>query len=126
MNTRAVYAGFGVLAVAIVALALFTIVRSNDLSSRISDLNKTATTLQEEATGESKAALEKQAAKLEEQEETLLQQTRKLKRLEACMPEVQTEVNSMELERFGSEYYVSPSAQVSSYCSDVVYGTGGE
>jgi hypothetical protein len=125
MNARAVYAGMGVLGVAIIALAIFTILRSNDLSTRISDLTATASTLQEEASGESKAGLERQEAKLKEQEEAVLQQTRKLKKIEACIPEVQTEVGSMELERFGTEYFVSPNAQVSSYCSSVVYGTGG-
>jgi hypothetical protein len=64
MNARAVYAGIGVLTVAIIALTVFTILRSNDLSSRISDLDETATTLQEEASGESKAALENQEGKL--------------------------------------------------------------
>ncbi|HEX2264667.1 MAG TPA: hypothetical protein VHH14_00115, partial [Solirubrobacterales bacterium] len=95
---------------------------SNDLSSRISDLDRTATTLQEEASGESQAAFEEQEQKLKAQEEALTQVTRKLRKVESCLPEIQTEVSTMELERFGNEYYVSPSTQISTYCSDVVYG----
>ena len=117
MIARWVYVTIGVLGVALIALAIFTIVRLNHLDSRISDLDSTTSALQKETSGEDQAALK-------EQESSLKEVSAKLKKVEACLPELQTEVNSMQLEHFGEEYYVESNAQVSSYCSAIVYGSG--
>jgi len=122
MDRRGLYISIGVLGLAVVALAVFTILKSNDSSSQIDDLQSSLTNVQDETSGENQAAFAEQGQKLDEQEEALELATRKLKKVENCLPEIQTEVNTMELERYGNEYFVSPGTQVSTYCSEVIYG----
>jgi uncharacterized protein YoxC len=119
MATRWIYAIVGVLGVALIGLAIFTVVRVNDLDSRMSELDNTTAVLQDETSSEDQAALRTQEVVLKEV-------SSKLKKLEACLPEVQNEIGSLGLERFGDEYFVENNAQVSSYCSPVVYPDAGE
>lgn len=109
----------GVLAVALLALAVFTIVSVSNLNSEVNDLEGTAsalqkqtTALQESSSGDSKSSLK--------------EVSKRLKKIEDCLPEVQNEVNDLSLENIGGEYYISTGSQVSSYCSPVVYPTPGE
>jgi hypothetical protein len=117
MTTRGGYITIGVLSVVLLALAVFTVVKVNDLNSRVSKLDSSTSELQKETSGEDQVALR-------EQETNLKDATAKLKKIETCLPELQTEVSSMQLEHLGTEYYVSTNAQVSSYCSPTVYGSG--
>jgi hypothetical protein len=43
--------------------------------------------------------------------------SRRLKRVEQCLPELQNEINSMEV----SSGFAFPSSQVSTYCNDLMY-----
>lgn len=119
MSSRASIVVISVLSVALVALAVFTVVSISGLNSEVDDLEtasstlqKQATALQESSSGDSKSSL-KEVAK-------------RVKKLEDCLPEIQTEINSLDLEAIGNEYYVSTGSQVSSYCSPVVYPSAGE
>ncbi len=117
MTTRGGYITIGVLSVALVALAVFTVVKVNDLNSRVSKLDSSTSALQKETSGEDQVALKEQEASVKEV-------TAKVKKIETCLPELQTEVSSMQLEHVGTEYYVNTNSQVSSYCSPIVYGSG--
>lgn len=119
MSARASNIIIGILGLAVVVLAIYTVVTVSDLTSEVDDLEATA------------SALQKQATSLEESSSgdgkgSLKEVAKRVRKLEECLPEVQTEINSLDLEAIGNEYYVSPGSQVSSYCSPVVYPSAGE
>jgi hypothetical protein len=107
VNSRASTIVIGILGVALIAIGLYSVISINDLSSEVNDLEKQTASLEESSSGDKKSSL-KEVAK-------------RLRKIEECIPEIQTEVNSMELENIGEEFYVGVGSQVSSYCSDVVY-----
>lgn len=119
MSARARIVVISVFSVAFVALAVFSAISISGLNSDVDELEakssalqKQATVLQESSSGDSKTSL-KEVAK-------------RVKKLEDCLPEVQNEINSLDLEAIGNEYYVRTGSQVSSYCSPVVYPGAGE
>ena len=105
MSSRTSSVVIGVLGVALVALAVYTVARTSDLSSQVSDLEDTASRLEGTATASGKDAAD------------ISDLSAGLKRLRACIPEIQNELNSMKIE-YG---YVETGSQVSSYCSPIVY-----
>ena len=113
MSARATTIVIGLLAVILLAGGVFVIVSVSGLESEVDDLEATVgalqrqTALQESKGGESASSLKEVASRL--------------RKIEECLPEIQTELNSLELEAIGDEYYVGTGSQVSSYCSPVVY-----
>jgi hypothetical protein len=117
MSLRASSIVIGVLAVAVVALVVFSVLRISDLNSQVDDLETKVSDLDD-------ATSVLREASAEDVEAGIGKIISRLRKIEECLPELQTEVTSMSLERVGEEYYVSPDAQVSSYCSPIVYGDG--
>jgi outer membrane murein-binding lipoprotein Lpp len=102
----------GLLVIAFVAVAVFSVAKISDLSSQVSDLEDQI------------SAVEGQAAKLAKSTgndagDALQALEHKLKKVEACIPEVQNEINGLEVEpQYG---YIENNSQVSAYCYSVVY-----
>jgi hypothetical protein len=119
MSTRASIIFISVLSVALVALAVFSVISISGLNSDVDDLETTASALQ-------KQAMALQESSSGDGKSSLKEVAKRVKKLEDCLPEIQTEINSLDLEAIGNEYYVSTGSQVSSYCSPVVYPNAGE
>ncbi len=111
-----------VLGIALVVLAIFTVAQTSDLSSKVSDLQ------------DANAGLEDKTASLEAATATggkdvageIDELSLGLKKLRACLPEIQNEINGLSVEVEGGYAYIENNSQVSSYCQPVVYPqTGG-
>jgi septal ring factor EnvC (AmiA/AmiB activator) len=105
---------FGLLAAALVALAIFSVVKTDDLNTKISSLEDQV------------SLVEGQTAKLakstgNDAEEELQALEHKLRKVEACIPEVQNEINGLGVEVEAGFAYIENNSQVSTYCQSVVY-----
>jgi hypothetical protein len=104
----------GIFGVALVALAIFSVVKTDDLSVKVSELEDQVATVEGQtaklaATTGNDAAEELQAVE------------RKLRKVEACIPEVQNEINALGVEVEAGFAYIENNSQVSTYCESVVY-----
>jgi peptidoglycan hydrolase CwlO-like protein len=100
----------GVLAVAFVALAVFTVVKTSDLNSKVSDLEDSTASLESAtATGGKDATDEIKTV------------SAKLKKLSECVPEVQNEIGGLSIESGAGYAYIENGSQVSSYCRPLLY-----
>lgn len=104
----------GLLAVAVVAIGVFSVVKTGDLNSKVNDLEDQVN------------VVEGQTSKLAKSTggdagEELLTLEHKLKKLEACIPEVQNEINGLGVEVEAGFAYIENNSQVSTYCQSVVY-----
>ncbi len=105
MSPRTNSIAIGVLAVAFAALAVFTLVETSDTNSKIDDLESSMASL-EQTTGGKDA-------------EEIKDLSVRVKKLEACIPEVENQINGLSIE---TEYgFIENNSQVSAYCSSVVY-----
>jgi uncharacterized protein YoxC len=105
MSSRNSSISIGILAVAFVALAAFTVVKTSDANSKINDLESSTASL-EQTTGGKDA-------------EEIKALSGRVKKLEACIPEVENQINGLSIE---TEYgFIENNSQVSTYCSSVVY-----
>lgn len=110
MSSRTSSIIMGVLGVAVIALAIYMVLQTSDLNSKISDLEDTTASVEaESATGGKDAAAEI---------EGLSQQ---LKKLRTCLPEFQNEIDGLSVEIDGGFAYVQNNSQISSYCQPVLY-----
>lgn len=110
MSSRTSSIVIGVLGVAVVALAIFTLIQISNLNSKVSDLEDTTATLESAtATGGKDAAAEI---------ESLSQRFRKLR---TCLPELQNEINGLSVEVETGFAYIENNSQVSSYCQPLLY-----
>jgi uncharacterized protein YoxC len=119
MSTRTTGIIIGTVAVALIALAVYTVVTVTNLHSEVDDLEATASTLRKQT-----KILEQSSSG--DSQSSLKEVAKRLKKVEECLPEIQTEINALDLEAVGSEYFISTNSQVSSYCSPVVYPTPDE
>lgn len=116
MSSRSSSIVIGVLAVALVALAIFSVVKISDLSSKVDDLEASTTELESStASGGKNVAAEIGVFSVS------------LKKLRACLPELQNEINGLSVEIEPSFAYIENNSQVSAYCQPLLYPQpGGE
>ena len=95
----------GLLAVALLGFAIFSVARIADLEDQVNAVEGQAATLAK-ATGSGKEL------------QTL---EHKLRKIEACIPEVQNEINGLGVEVEAGYAYIENNSQVSTYCQSVVY-----
>jgi hypothetical protein len=112
VRTSGILIGF--LGIALLGVAIFSVVKIDDLDSKVGGL--------EEQVG----AVQGQAAKLakstgSDAEEELQSLEHKLKKIEACVPEVQNEISGLGVEVEAGYAYIENNSQVSTYCQSVVY-----
>lgn len=104
----------GLLAAALVAVAIYSVAKTSNLNSRIGDLEDQVGTVEAQT-----AQLAKSTGSDAEQELQTLEH--KLKKIEACIPEVQNEINGLGVEVEAGFAYIENNSQVSTYCQSVVY-----
>jgi uncharacterized protein YoxC len=104
----------GLLAVALLGVAIFSLTKIDDLDTKVAGLEDQV------------SVVEGQTAKLAKSTgsdagEELQALEHKLKKLEACIPEVQNEINGLGVEVEAGFAYIENNSQVSTYCQSVVY-----
>lgn len=104
----------GLLAAALVALAIFSVVKTDDLNTKNGNLENQVSVL-----GGQTAKLAKSTGNAAEEELQALEH--KLRKIEACIPEVQNEINGLGVEVEAGFAYIENNSQVSTYCQSVVY-----
>ncbi len=104
----------GLLAAALVAVGVFSVVQTDDLDSKVDDLEAQVTVVE----GQTAKLAKSTGSDAEEELQTL---EYKLKKLEACIPEVQNEINGLGVEVEAGFAYIENNSQVSTYCQSVVY-----
>lgn len=102
----------GLLAIALLGVAIFSIAKIADLEDQVSaEEGQTATLVK--STGS-------------DAEDELQALEHKLKKIEACVPEVQNEINGLGVEVEAGYAYIENNSQVSTYCQSVVYPSSQE
>lgn len=110
MSSRTSAIVMGVLGVALVALAVFTVVQTSDLNSKISDLEDTTAGIEAvTATGGEDVAADVKGL------------SQRFKKLRTCLPELQNEINGLSVEVENGFAYIENNSQVSSYCQPLLY-----
>jgi peptidoglycan hydrolase CwlO-like protein len=110
MSSRTSSIVIGVLGVAVVALAIFTVIQTSDLNSKVSDLEDATAGLESATTTGGKDA----AAEIEDL-------SQRVKKLRTCLPELQNEINGLSVEVESGFAYIENNSQVSSYCQPLLY-----
>jgi phage-related tail protein len=104
----------GLLAVALLGVAIFSLAKIDDLDTKVAGLEDQV------------SVVEGQTAKLAKSTgsdagEELQALKDKLRKIEACIPEVQNEINGLGVEVAAGYAYIENNSQVSTYCQSVVY-----
>ncbi len=104
----------GLLAVALLGVAIFSLAKIDDLDTKVAGLEDQV------------SVVEGQTAKLAKSTgsdagEELQALEGKLRKIEACIPEVQNEINGLGVEVEAGYAYIENNSQVSTYCQSVVY-----
>jgi phage-related tail protein len=104
----------GLLAVALLGVAILSLAKIDDLDTKVAGLEDQV------------SVVEGQTAKLAKSTgsdagEELQALEHKLKKIEACIPEVQNEINGLGVEVEAGFAYIENNSQVSTYCQSVVY-----
>jgi|GEM_PF-4864929 len=107
----------GLMAVALLGVAIFSLAKIDDLDTKVAGLENQV------------SVVEGQTAKLAKSTgsdagEELHALEHKLKKIEACIPEVQNEINGLGVEVEAGFAYIENNSQVSTYCQSVVYPQG--
>lgn len=103
-NPRITYSLLGGLGVILIAAVAVLLIQNSNQASDIDDLNAAVETLQDpEATATSEARIKKL--------------TRTVGKLERCLPELQNQLNTLEV----TAGFVSPTDQLSTECSSIIY-----
>ena len=97
----------GLLAVALLGVAIFSVAKIADLESQVSAVEDQTATL-----------VKSTGSDVGEELQTL---EHKLRKIEACIPEVQNEINGLGVEVEAGYAYIENNSQVSTYCQSVVY-----
>lgn len=113
-----------VLAFALVVLAVFTVLRLNDLSSQVKRLDSKASNLEATAAALKQTTSAEQRKTIAAQQKALVGLTAQLKKLQTCVPELQTEINGISLGETRTEYILENNSTVSNYCSPILYHSG--
>lgn len=104
----------GVLAVALLAVAIFSVARIDNLDTKIAHLEDKVSVVEGQTAKLAKSTGNDAAGELQSVE-------RKLRKVEACIPEVQNEINGLGVEVEAGFAYIENNSQVSTYCQSVVY-----
>jgi len=117
MSPRAVYSSFTVLGVLLAALAIFTVVQTSDLNSRIDDLEGSTERIERSTASGGKDT----ASEISRLSDDLQDVSSSLKKLRDCVPELQNQINGISVEVIDNYPYIDTGSQVSSYCEPIVY-----
>ncbi|HVC07149.1 MAG TPA: hypothetical protein VND98_06165 [Solirubrobacterales bacterium] len=130
MSSRTTSLIIGALAVAFVALAVYTIAKTNELNSHIktldskaTDLESTASHLESSATALQQKTVASLSAASGKQQKTLASLSAEFKKLQTCVPELETQVNGISLGESRTSYFIENNSNVSTYCQSVLYHT---
>jgi chromosome segregation ATPase len=105
---------FGLLAAALVAVAILSLAKVNELNSNIGNLEDQVNSVEGQTARIARSTGTDAAGELQALE-------RKLTKIEACIPEVQNEINGLGVEVEAGFAYIENNSQVSTYCQSVVY-----
>lgn len=104
----------GLLAIALLGIAIFGVSKIDDLDNKIAGLEGQMSVVEGETAKLAKSTGSDAGEELQALEH-------RLRKIEACIPEVQNELNGLGVEVEAGYAYIENNSQVSTYCQSVVY-----
>lgn len=131
---RIAIGALAVLAIPAIAVAIIALQKSSQNLTRIHSLEHQVHVLAAASGGATKSvgsrvqALEGSVSTIEEQAKAAAAKQSKtdasMHQLLTCVPELQSQIGSLELSRAGETYFVRSTSNVSKDCTNLLYGTG--
>jgi len=104
----------GLLTVALLGVAIFSLAKIDDLDTKVAGLEDQVSVVEDQAAKLAKSTGSDAGGELQALKD-------ELRKIEACIPEVQNEINGLGVEVEAGYAYIENNSQVSTYCQSVVY-----